>query len=66
MPKSEKQRESADRYLRESVDTFVVRVTKGKKSEIQAHALKRDGSLNKFVNRAIDNQMKSDTEGAGE
>jgi len=60
MPKTEKQREAADKYLRENVETFVVRVSKGKKSEIQAHAADRGESLNKFVNRAIDNQMKND------
>lgn len=57
MPKTEQQRQAADKYLREAVETFVVRVPKGKKTVIQEYANAHDGSLNKFVNRAIDEAM---------
>ena len=60
MPKSEKQQEAADKYLRERVDTFVTRVPKGKKEMVQAHAATMQESLNGFVNRAIDSQIERD------
>ena len=60
MPKSEQQQGAANKYLRENVETFVVRVPKGKKASIQEFAKNNDGSLNKFVNRAIDETMERD------
>ena len=60
MPKSAKQQEAADKYLRESVDSFVVRVTRGVKANLQSHAAERGESLNGFVNRAIDETVKRD------
>lgn len=63
-PKSQQQREAADKYLKEKVDTIAVRVSKGKKELISAHAAKRGESMNKFINRAIDNQIRLDETGA--
>ena len=60
MPKSEQQQRAADSYLRDKVDTFVTRVPKGKKAELQAHATTKGESLNKFVNRAIDETIQRD------
>ena len=38
---------------------------KGKKELVQAHAEARKESVNGFINRAIDNQIKQDQEDAG-
>lgn len=59
-PKTPKQQEAADRYLKESVEEFKVRVPKGQKAQIMEHGKKHDGSLNKFVLRAIDETMERD------
>ncbi len=59
-PKSPEQREAADKYLREKVDEFKVRVPKGQKEIIILHAKKNKESLNKFVRRAIDETMERD------
>lgn len=62
-PKTQQQREAADKYLREKVDTIVTRVPKGRKEIIQAHAEARGESVNGFVNRAINHEMERDNEG---
>lgn len=51
-----------DRYNKKAYDEIKTRVPKGKKEEIKAHAESVDGSLNKFINRAIDETMKRDNE----
>lgn len=65
-PKSQKQQEAADRYLKEKVDTIALRIPKGKKEIVQAHAKAIGESVNGFINRAIDRQMDRDKEGAEE
>jgi uncharacterized protein (DUF1778 family) len=62
MPKTQKQQEAANRYLQEKVDVISLRVKKGQKSEIQAHAQRRNESLNGFVTRAIAETLKRDTD----
>lgn len=62
-PKSQQQREAADKYLREKVDTIVTRVPKGKKEIVQTHAAARGESVNGFMNRAISETMERDNEG---
>lgn len=64
-PKSQQQREAADKYLREKVDTIVTRVPKGKKEVVQAHAEARGESVNGFVNRAISETMERDNAAPG-
>ena len=59
-PKSQQQREAADKYLKEKVDTIAVRVPKGQKEEIKNHAKSRGESVNAFVLRAIDHTMEDD------
>lgn len=59
-PKSQQQREAADKYLKEKVDTIAVRVPKGQKEEIKNHAKSRGESINAFVLRAIDHTMEDD------
>jgi len=51
-----------DRYNLKAYDEIKVRVGKGQKDTIKAHADKYDaGSVNAFIKRAIDNQMERDT-----
>ena len=52
------------RYL-ETLDELKVRMPKGKKSLIKAHAESRGESLNGFINRAIDETMERDSSGQG-
>ena len=53
-----------DRYNSKAYDEIKVRVSKGRKEEIKAHAEQFDGgSVNGFINRAIDEAMTHDKEG---
>lgn len=49
-----------DRYNAKTYDEIKVRVPKGRKDFIQAHAESQGESVNAFINRAIDNQMERD------
>lgn len=57
-PKSKQQQEAADKYLKEKVDTIALRIQKGKKSIIQAHAEAQGESVNAYINKAIDQRME--------
>ena len=46
--------EGNKRYLANKVDEIKIRVPKGKKEIIRAHAEARGESVNGFINRAID------------
>ena len=60
MPISESRKKANEKYIK-TLDELKIRVPKGKKAEIQAHAEKYDGgSLNGFVKRAIDETMERD------
>ena len=58
---SEARKRANDKYLKEKVEEFKVRVPKGKKDEIKAHAEAQGDSTNAFINRAIDETMERDT-----
>lgn len=60
------ERVGLEEYRKTKYEDLRVRVPKGKKSELQEHAIKQGESLNGFVNRAIDNQVKIDKEGGQE
>lgn len=60
-PISEARKRANDNYIK-SLDEIKVRVPKGKKDEIKAHAENKGESLNGFVNRAIDETIKRDGE----
>ena len=51
-----------DRYNAKAYDEIKIRVPKGRKAEIQAHAEIRGESTNGFITRAIDNQIARDSE----
>jgi len=65
MPVSEAQRKATDKYIKDTFDELKVRVPKGKKATLQAHAAERNESLNGFVNRAIDEAVERDNTKGG-
>ena len=50
------------KYNKEHYDRLEMKVPKGKKEKIVAYAKKHDGSLNKFLNRLVDEAMDKDGE----
>ena len=61
MPASKAQQKAVAKYMAANYDEIKVRVTKGRKEIIQAHAAQTDGgSVNAFINRAIDETMERD------
>lgn len=53
-------RRASAKYLRESVEDVRIRVPKGQKSVIKAHADTQGESMNQFVIRAINETMARD------
>ena len=45
--------DSKDKYLKEKVDTFVLRVPKGKKDEIMEYAASKGMSLNGYITSLV-------------
>lgn len=60
MPASKAQQKAVAKYMKDNYDEIKVRVAKGRKAELQAHAEKQGESLNGFIGRAIDEQVKRD------
>lgn len=50
-----------DRYNTKAYDELKIRVSKGNKDIIKAHAAEQGESLNGFVNRAIEETIKRDS-----
>ena len=48
------------KYNEKAYDRIELKVTKGKKADLQTHASNNGESLNRFVNRAIDETVKRD------
>lgn len=57
---TEARRRANEKYNAKAYDEIKVRVPKGKKDKIKAHAEKNGESLNGFVNRAIDETVERD------
>ena len=66
MPVSRAQQEATARYEAKVYDKVLVRLPKGHKAEIQAHAEARGESVNGFIGRAIDETMERDKSVPGE
>ena len=60
MPSSEAMKRAIKKYDQEKIDRIPLRVPKGKKEIIQAHAASREESVNAFLNRDIDETMERD------
>lgn len=54
--------EYKNKWQSQNCDRISLIVPKGKKDLIKEHAEATDGSLNKFINRAIDEVMERDKE----
>ena len=62
MGSSEAMNRAVKKYDKEKIDRVAMRVPKGKKDIIQAHAEKQGESVNAFLNRAVDETMARDLE----
>lgn len=60
MPSSEAMKRASKKYDHEKIDRVAMRVPKGKREIILAHAIKHGESLNAFLNRAVDETMERD------
>lgn len=61
---SKAQQRATANYVKKTYDRIEIKVAKGRKEIIQAHANQRDGgSLNAFINRAINETMERDSSG---
>ena len=66
MPASKAQQRAVSKYMKENYDEIKVRVEKGQKEFIRAHAEARGEYVNGFINRAIDETMERDKSVPGE
>ena len=62
MAVSKAQQKAVAKYMKNNYDELKIRVQKGRKDIIKAHAEKNGESVNGFVNRAIDETMQRDDE----
>lgn len=62
MTATKAQQRAVNKYMKENYDEIKVRTDKGKKEKIKVHAESRGESVNAFINRAIDEQMRRDKE----
>ena len=58
----EKKKRNQYKFDKEKYDHIHLQTPKGKKELIQAHAEKSEESVNKFINRAIDETIERDNE----
>ena len=60
MAYSESQKKATMKYIKSNYDRVELKVAKGRKVELKAHAEKKGESLNGFINRAIDEAVERD------
>lgn len=60
MAVSKAQQKAVAKYMANNYDEIKVRVSKGKKDIIKAHAEAKGQSVNAFINRAIDETIERD------
>ena len=60
MPTTKASQRAVAKYMKKNYDSFLVRVPKGKKANLQAYAESKGESLNGFVNRAINETIERD------
>ena len=61
MPASKAQQKAVSKYMKANYDVYQIRMPKGRKEHIQAHAEARGESVNAFINRAITETMERAT-----
>ncbi len=64
MPASKAQQKAVSKYMKENYDVYQIRMKKGQRDTIKAHAAARGESVNGFIGRAISETMERD--GAGD
>lgn len=64
-PASKAQQRAVSKYMKENYDEIKVRVEKGQKEIVKAHAESQGESVNGFINRAIEQQMARDVISGG-
>lgn len=62
MAVSKAQKRATAKYEQQNYDKVLLRLKSGKKNEIKTHAESRGESLNGFINRAIDETIRHDTD----
>ena len=62
MASSEAAKRAVKKYDQEKIDRIAMRVPKGKREVIQAHAQEQGESINAFLNRAVDESIERDQE----
>lgn len=60
MPASKAQQRAVSKYMKENYDEIKVRVEKGQKETIKAHAEAQGESVNGFIGRAISETIDRD------
>lgn len=65
MPASKAQQKAVSKYMKENYDVYQIRMKKGQKDTIKAHAEARSESVNGFINRAIQETMERDNDVLG-
>ena len=65
MPTTKAAQRAVNKYMKENYDRVNLTMPKGKKDEIQAHAVLRGESVNAFINRAIAETMERDNAATG-
>ena len=60
MPASKAQQKAVSKYMKENYDVYQIRMPKGRKELIKAHAEAHSESVNGFINRAIQEAMERD------
>lgn len=62
MAYSEAGKRAVAKYIKNNYDNVTLRVPKGRKAELQAHAAEQGESLNGFIVRAVDETIERDNE----
>ena len=65
MPVSKAQQRAVSKYMKENYDVYQIRMPKGQKDIIKAHAEAHSESVNGFINRAIEETMQRDNAASG-
>lgn len=61
MPASKAQQKAVSKYMKENYDVYQIRMKKGQKDTIKAHADSQGESINAFIGRAIAETMDRDS-----
>lgn len=66
MPASKAQQRAVAKYMKNNYDEIKIRVPKGEREQIKAHADSKGESINSFVQRAINETIERDTHQEGD